>query len=121
MGGPLGFMFCGRHCREFGISMRSSNRTVLPTRNARQVSIPGRDGRYNFPASTYDVRVIELECMVSRQDFPAFRESIRDVAHWLSGVGDLVFVFFRRCGCLWGGGGLVWGGWGCGGGGGSSK
>ena len=39
----VGFTFCGRHSfRDFGIYMKSKDRTLLPERRRRQLEIPLR-------------------------------------------------------------------------------
>lgn len=87
----VGFKFCGRHCDEFWVHMRSKNRPLLPERRRRQLEIPQLHGRYDFDGSTYDMRVITLECFVYAADIPAFRSRLREIAEWLSQKGPLVF------------------------------
>lgn len=87
----VGFKFCDRHCGEFWIHMRSKSRPLLPERRRRQLEIPQLHGRYDFGGSTYDMRVITLECFVYASDIPAFRSRLRDIAEWLSQKGPLVF------------------------------
>ena len=91
----VGFTFCGRHSyRDFGIIMHSKERPLLPERRRRELELPQKDGRYMFDGTTYDVRVISVECYVHQADLPKFRAHIRRVAQWLADSGALICSIF---------------------------
>ena len=88
----VGFTFCGKHCYwDYGIIMSSKNRTVLPERRRRELEIPQKHGRFTFSGSTYDMRVITVDCIVQRHNISALRQRIREIAGWLAQTGPLVF------------------------------
>ena len=88
----VGFTFCGRHSfRDFGIYMKSKDRTLLPERRRRQLEIPLRHGLYTFSGATYDIRVHTISCCAVTSGLVQFRQRIRDIAGWLSGTGELIY------------------------------
>lgn len=86
-----GFKFGTKHSSEFGIIMKSVNRSVLPAKRSRNIEIPGRHGKYDFGGNTYDVRSIEIEIAVLEPTPNELRKKIRKIAQWLSQKGRLVF------------------------------
>lgn len=88
----IGFTFRGKHCfNDYGIVMRSKDRTVLPSKRKRQTEIPLRHGLYEFEGATYDERVIQVECFLDGGSGPELRRKIRRIALWLSEPGRLSF------------------------------
>ncbi|MCI8554151.1 MAG: hypothetical protein HFJ80_04310 [Clostridiales bacterium] len=88
----IGFTFRGKHCyNDYGLVMRSKDRTVLPSRRKRQLEIPLRHGMYDFEGSTYNDRVIQVDCFLDGGSGPELRRKIRRIALWLSEPGRLRF------------------------------
>lgn len=86
-----GFTFGGRHCSEFGVTMRSKDRPILPELRHNDMEIPGRDGVLDLGHNTYAVRIIEIACFVTSENLPSFRQRLREIAKWLSTKSLLSF------------------------------
>ena len=86
-----GFTFRGVHSSTFGLGFQSTDRTLLPGVRENTVVIPGRDGVYNLNTSTFDRRLITVDCSFAEElpeDIPA---RCRKIAQWLSAEGELEF------------------------------
>lgn len=77
-----GFSFNGRHSKDFGIIMRSTNRQLLPLINDQYIDVPGRSGSYLFPGEIQD-REIQLDCAFMSKGLPDMRKIVHNIAVWL--------------------------------------
>lgn len=87
----IGFSFNNKHSSEFGLSVKSDNRTMAPSKRRNQYLVPGRDGLIDYGRETFDNRVITVEIVTHKKTFEELRLQIRDVAKWLMGYGSLIF------------------------------
>lgn len=89
----VGFTFRGRHSDEFGIYSQNDNRTMLPQKRQIRYEIPGRDGYLDLGEETYDNRIISLTITFAGTglDLESLWDRVRQIAHWLSDGGDLIF------------------------------
>lgn len=76
------FTFGGVDMREtWGITVSETRDVMSPKLRERMVTVPGRDGSYDYGARTYDQRILMLECDITR---PMTRAQLREVAYALS-------------------------------------
>ena len=87
----IGFTFNDQHSTDYGMTMRSVDRTALPPLRRRELEVPGRHGRYDFEGNTYDNRTITITCHIKADTFPGLRQKMRLVAGWLKNKGRLMF------------------------------
>lgn len=87
----IGFNFDGKHSLDFGIYMKSTNRTLLPQLRKREIEIPGRNGVYDHEGNTYENKLIQVKCGVKKENMPSLRQSLRQIAGWLKNKGKLRF------------------------------
>ena len=88
----IGFTFRGRHSSTFNIGCKSIDRTALPERRRREITIPRRSGTKELPSDIYEKRKIQVEiAALFEENFEDFRLKIRELAYWLSGTGELIF------------------------------
>lgn len=81
----LGFAFNGQHSSsDFGIVVKSINRSMLPGMIKKEISIPGRHGTYDFSDNVYENRVISIGISYKASSYNDLREKVRDLAVWLS-------------------------------------
>lgn len=86
---PFSFDFAGKNSRkDFGI-IATSYDFLMPPKRARRQLIPSRDGTYDYGAEHYDDRALTLRCVwLSTAEHT--RDSMREVAYWLSKKSRLV-------------------------------
>lgn len=88
----MGLTYNGYHSyNDFGLYMRSEDRSLLPNRRKRQLVIPGKHGIYDFRNNTYDARIISVKFAYVEAGLNQLRLKARAVAAWLSGEGQLIF------------------------------
>ena len=87
-----GFSFDGTHSSDMGLFVRSVDRTLLPAKRVVQYVIPGKSGTYDVD-NGYEKRpiVCEIGFVGVNRNRADLRIKARQVAHWLSGCGPLVF------------------------------
>lgn len=88
-----GLKFNNKHSfTDFGLVLKSY-RNIKPALRKREIEIPGKDGGYTFPLSSYDKRIIN--CKFSLIDCATLQElrlKAREISNWLSGEEkELVF------------------------------
>lgn len=90
---PIGFTFKNKHSSDFDMYVKSIDRTVKPTMNSSEITIPGRHGSYdNNINNTYSPRDIKVKCgSLKNKDWYELRKNIRILAAWLNGSGILIF------------------------------
>lgn len=71
------------------IIVTSIQRPILPTLRQRKMTIPGKDGAWDFGGNTYDEQMIKISCMITRS--LSSQSFIRELALWLSKKGKLSF------------------------------
>ncbi len=86
-----GFIFNNRSSLDFDIYFKSVDRTLLPPLIRKEVSIPERDGVYDFGSRFYGNRKLEIECFIKSGSLENLRRKIREIADWLSIKGKLIF------------------------------
>lgn len=86
-----GFTFANIHSSTYELYVRSDNRTITPALRKNEFVIPGRHGTLDFGNNTYEPRFITMELFLVRKTMEDLRKQARDIAHWLSKSGLLVF------------------------------
>lgn len=87
----VGFTFANETSASYGILTRSINRTVAPSLRRNEFIIPGRHGTMDFGLNTYDKRLITVEINLVKNKLTDLRQQARNIAHWLSKSGLLIF------------------------------
>lgn len=86
-----GFTFANIHSSTYELYVRSDNRTITPSLRKNDFIIPGRHGTIDFGNNTYEPRLITMQLMLARKSMEDLRQQARDIAHWFSKSGALVF------------------------------
>lgn len=88
----IGITFRNIHSSTFKIGVKSVNRSVLPSLRKNEFTIPGRHGTIDYGLNTYEKRNIPVKISVAESvTFEELRDTVRDIAKWLSGKGLLIF------------------------------
>lgn len=88
----IGITFRNIHSSTFKIGVKSVNRSVLPSLRKNEFTIPGRHGTIDYGLNTYEKRNIPVKINVAENvTFEELRDTVRDIAKWLSGKGLLIF------------------------------
>lgn len=87
----LGFKYANIHSSEFGLFVKSDNRTISPSLRKNEFIIPGRHGTIDYGLNTYEKRYITMELNLVKGNMQDLRLQARDIAQWLSKEGMLVF------------------------------
>lgn len=82
------FSFKGVKDIDMGINALPYTRTLHPAQRVQQTYIQGRDGTYDWSDDTFDNLKIAIPCVYFGSQAP---ETLRQVAAWLRGTGQLVF------------------------------
>ena len=77
----------------FGIIVKTNNRPLLPPIRRSDVTIPGRDGSYDFSDGTYDNIIIPVVIQYINETFEDLRLRARNIAAWLSQTNFKPLVF----------------------------
>ena len=85
---PKGSFQFGNHnsLNDWGIVVNSYD-VLLPPKRERKVTIPGRSGRYDYGAKSYEERTLVLHCYLERQISKA---ELREIAYALSEKKKLI-------------------------------
>lgn len=86
-----GFTFANIHSSEYGLYVRSDNRTITPSLRRKSILIPEKHGTIDFDNNTYDVRNITMHLSLVRKSMEDLRQQARDIAEWLTKDGLLIF------------------------------
>ena len=92
-----GFTFKDIHSSEYGVTVRTKSRPIIPERKSFTVSLPYRDGEYDFSEANadgrehYSNRVFRLSLTVTADDLGALQAKIGKLSKWLCGSGDMIF------------------------------
>lgn len=71
--------------------MEDAHRPLLPERHRNDYEISGRHGTVDFGGETYRTRQIAVDIYFISQDMIHLQALAREIAHWLSGKGILIF------------------------------
>lgn len=72
--------------KEYGIAVEKSHDVLIPQLRERKITIPGKNGRYDYGASNYEERTLVLDCNIAR---PTTRAQLRELAYQLSKKGRI--------------------------------
>lgn len=86
-----GFTFRNKHSSEFGIVCDPNSRMLLPEKRRKSVTVPGRDGVYNFTKNKFDVRRERFTCYYLPVADVNTAQMARRIAAWLAEDGELCF------------------------------
>lgn len=92
-----GFKFKDRHSNEFGVTVRTKSRPIIPSVKAFTADLPYRDGEYDFSASNpqcrehFYSRIFTISLTVTANNLSALQSKISKLSLWLHGSGDLIF------------------------------
>lgn len=92
-----GFTFKNRHSSEFGVTVKTKSRPILPEVKGYLYETPAMDGSYDFTASNsdgrehYNDRLIEIAIQYTADKLEELEQKTARLAVWLRGSGDLIF------------------------------
>lgn len=94
----LGLTFNGKHCKNFGLHMKTINRPILPEPKIIVEEIPGADGEIDFTEANplnrtlYKPRIHEIQLSLIDTNFYRIRSRAHEIAAWLAcGEKQLVY------------------------------
>lgn len=82
-----GFIFNGRHCREFGLVVESYPTRPMPKRRRKAVTIPGRSGTLYLDEGGYEPVNLTYACWFRGGNLPLLAQADR-IAAWLLGAPE---------------------------------
>jgi predicted phage tail component-like protein len=89
----MGFKFRGIHTSEFkGLVVKTLNNPLSPAKRIQRVNVMGNDGEYIFE-NGYNNKILEFRCSLANGTIIERRQIAREIASWLSSVGDLVLDY----------------------------
>lgn len=92
-----GFTFKDRHSSEFGVTVRTKSRPILPSVKENVVDLPYRDGGYDFSKANpfgrefYNDRIFTVVLNIYADNLSAMQRKLSLLSLWLSGEGELIF------------------------------
>ena len=92
-----GFTFKDIHSSEYGVTVRTKARPIIPAKKSYTVSLPYRDGDYDFSAANeqerehYANRIFQLSLTVTADNLGELQSKIGKLSKWLTGSGDMIF------------------------------
>lgn len=93
-----GFKFRGRHTSEFGLTMLTKSRPILPEKRSNLIDLPGADGSIEYAAvndfgrAMYQNRKFTMSLHIAGSDIFDLQRKLSRAAAWLSGgAGELIF------------------------------
>ena len=86
-----GFTFCGTRSVDFGLYFVSTDRQLLPVKRKNELMIAGRDGMYDQGGTTYDMRLLTVDCSFAADTIDDIPGRARRISAWLSQRGELEF------------------------------
>lgn len=87
----MGFTFNGKHSSDFGLAVKSLDRSLLPSLRKSEITVSGRHGTYDFEQNTYENRIISVDCAIKAGSIHELRQKARRIAGWLKDKGELRF------------------------------
>src|SRR5690606_3622694 len=80
----IGLTFNDKHSSDFGLVLKSY-RNIKPASRKREIEIPGKDGGYTFPLSSYNKRIINCKfSLIDCVTLEELRQKARVISDWLS-------------------------------------
>lgn len=92
-----GFTFKNKHSSEFGATVKTRSRRLLPDVKSYFYSAPLMDGSYDFTAVNpmgrefYNDRIFELSLQITADCLDELEHKTARLAAWLRGSGDIIF------------------------------
>ena len=88
-----GFRFKDKHSyTDYGLIMRSKDRSLLPATKRRQINLDFLDGKIDLQKEpVYDNRIISVQLVYRFNTLQEMHAKKRQMAAWLSGLDKLVF------------------------------
>lgn len=92
-----GFTFKGRHSSEFGVTVKTKSRPLRPSVKTSSVSLPCRDGVYDFSEANalgrecFNERTFVIEIAAIADDIYQMQDKLSALSLWLCGGGELIF------------------------------
>jgi len=79
---------------DFQIVSKSVDRPILPSLTKREISVPGKQGTYDFGGGTYENRIVSVDIQFVGTSFNDLRLRARNIAAWLSQTTykELIFL-----------------------------
>ncbi|MCL2248679.1 MAG: phage tail family protein [Oscillospiraceae bacterium] len=87
----IGFFFSNRHSSDFWLAMEDARRPLLPAKRQNTMQIAGRDGTLSLGDETYETSPIPVDICFISDNVENLQKVAREIAHWLSGKGRLIF------------------------------
>ncbi len=84
------FTFNETTCTTMEVSVKDIIRPILPQLNKTEISIPQKNGTWDFGNNTYENRVIRCVCYINEASLAAAQTKAKTVASWLSNKGNLI-------------------------------
>lgn len=88
-----GFTFNGTHSSVHGVYETPSSRVLMPLKRRTLIPIPGRSTAVIQEDGGYEPRVESISCSYIAADEKLLQRKVREIAGWLSGVGELTFDY----------------------------
>ena len=92
-----GITFRNKHSTDFGVTVKTKSRSLLPEVKSYTYSVPLTDGEYDltdcnrYGRAFYNSRVFELEPQISADNLTKLERKAAVIAQWLTGKGELIF------------------------------
>lgn len=92
-----GFYYKDRHSSEFGVTVRTKSRPILPAMKRFTQDMPYRDGEYDFSGANphsrehYYGRTFAVSLAVTADNLALLQGKISKMSIWLCGRGKLIF------------------------------
>ncbi len=92
-----GFTFKDIHSSKYGLTVRTKSRPIVPPRKSFTVSLPYRDGEYDFSEANeqqrehYANRNFQLLLTLTADNLDELQDKTGRLSKWLHGSGDMIF------------------------------
>ena len=92
-----GFIFKDRHSSDFGVTVRTKSRPILPSVKENIVDLPYRDGGYDFSKANpfgrefYNDRIFTVTFNIYADNLAEMQRNLSLLSLWLCGEGELIF------------------------------
>ena len=92
-----GFIFKDRHSSDFGVTVRTKSRPILPSVKENIVDLPYRDGGYDFSKANpfgrefYNDRIFTVMFNIYADNLAEMQRKLSLLSLWLCGEGELIF------------------------------
>lgn len=92
-----GFIFKDRHSSDFGVTVRTKSRPILPSVKENIVDLPYRDGGYDFSKANpfgrefYNDRIFTVAFNIYADNLAEMQRKLSLLSLWLCGESELIF------------------------------